>query len=34
MPKIVQQDGVITPEEAKTIATITNKLNINLGDLV
>ncbi|MBW4471638.1 MAG: hypothetical protein KME45_14700 [Stenomitos rutilans HA7619-LM2] len=28
--KIAQQDGVITPEEAKAIATMTSKLNINL----
>ncbi|UBF27786.1 hypothetical protein K9N68_07690 [Kovacikia minuta CCNUW1] len=31
--KIVQQDGVVTPEEAKTIATITNKLNITLATI-
>jgi uncharacterized protein (DUF697 family) len=29
--KIARQDGVITPEEAKVLATITNKLNINLA---
>lgn len=32
--KIVQQDGVVTPEEAKMIATITSKLNINLTSMV
>ncbi len=28
--KIAQQDGVVTPQEAKALATVTNKLNINL----
>jgi uncharacterized protein (DUF697 family) len=32
--KIVQQDGVVTPEEARIIATITNKLNINLASII
>lgn len=29
--RIAQQDGVITPEEARVLAIVTNKLNINLA---